>query len=90
MTTSALLRHGVGHLRTIVTEIEEWLESRGFASVAQARGLMRHSHPDTEADTRTRLDYIRSLTVIADPMYARECQADSHGAWLRDTQRAFC
>ena len=33
MTTSALLRHGPGHLRSLVAGLETWLSARGFASV---------------------------------------------------------
>ncbi|MFO1046928.1 MAG: dihydroorotate dehydrogenase-like protein [Geminicoccaceae bacterium] len=67
MTTSALLRHGADHLRMMRMELAEWLEARGFGSVADVRGLMRHTHPDAEADAQTRLDYIRSLTGYHSP-----------------------
>ena len=67
MTTSALLRHGADHLRIMRMELADWLEARGFAAVADFRGLMRHTHPDAEADAQTRLDYIRSLTGYHSP-----------------------
>ena len=59
MTTSALLRHGPRHLRTMIADLESWLSARGFASVAEIKGLMRHAYPAAEAQERS--DYIRSL-----------------------------
>ena len=38
MTTTALLRHGPGHIETLVTGLEAWLDERGYTSVAQAKG----------------------------------------------------
>jgi dihydroorotate dehydrogenase (fumarate) len=63
MTTSALLRHGPQHLRSLIVDLETWLSARGFASVAQIKGLMRHSHPEAgaEAETQERSNYIQSL-----------------------------
>ena len=63
MTTSALLRHGPQHLRSLIVDLESWLSARGFASVAQIKGLMRHSHPEAgaEAETQERSNYIQSL-----------------------------
>lgn len=63
MTTSSLLRHGPTHLRSLVAGLETWLSARGFTSVAQIKGLMRHSHPeaDAEVEAQGRGDYIRSL-----------------------------
>jgi dihydroorotate dehydrogenase (fumarate) len=40
MLTSALLRHGVEHLRRVVGEARTWLEEREYESVAQLRGSM--------------------------------------------------
>ena len=65
MTTSALLRHGPKHLQSMVTGTETWLNRHGFASVAEIKGLMRHSHPDAEANERS--DYIRSLLGYRGP-----------------------
>ena len=49
MTASALLRHGPGHLRSLVAGVDTWLSARGFASVTSIKGLMRASHPEAEA-----------------------------------------
>lgn len=59
MTTSALLRHGPKHLKSMIADLETWLSTREFASVNAIKGLMRRSHPDPEAQERS--DYIRSL-----------------------------
>lgn len=61
MTTSALLRHGPGHLRSLVDGLDTWLKARGFASLIAIKGLMRPSYPDAEAELHERSDYIRSL-----------------------------
>ena len=43
MTTSALLRHGAGHLTGLLNGLETWMEARQFASVPDLRGLMSWS-----------------------------------------------
>jgi dihydroorotate dehydrogenase (fumarate) len=40
MTTSALLAHGIGHMRHLVDGLADWLEQRDMASVARIRGLL--------------------------------------------------
>ncbi len=40
MSTSALLRHGVGYMETLVLGLERWLTAREFASLNDVRGLM--------------------------------------------------
>ena len=65
MTTSALLRHGPGYLRSLLTDLETWLRQRDFASVAAIKGLMRPPLPDAEAQERG--DYIRSLLGYQGP-----------------------
>ena len=40
MTASALLRHGPGYARVLLDGLAEWLARKGFASVADARGLL--------------------------------------------------
>src|SRR5208282_1967242 len=65
MTTSALLRHGPGHLRSLVTGLETWLSARGFTSVTAIKGLMRHK--DSDAEVHERGDYIRSLLSYRGP-----------------------
>lgn len=40
MTTSSLLRHGVGHMRTLLNGLPALLAARGIGSVEEIRGLM--------------------------------------------------
>jgi dihydroorotate dehydrogenase (fumarate) len=40
MTTSALLRHGPGYAAELLDGLRDWLDRKGFASVAAARGLL--------------------------------------------------
>ena len=40
MTTSALLRHGPGHVAVLLAGLEAWLQRQGFDSVTDARGLL--------------------------------------------------
>ena len=40
MTTSALLRHGIGHMRTLLDGVTDWLDARGVASIGDIRGKM--------------------------------------------------
>jgi dihydroorotate dehydrogenase (fumarate) len=40
MTTSALLRHGVGHMRVLVDGLKAWMAAREFSSLAEVRGLL--------------------------------------------------
>lgn len=39
MTTSALLRHGPGHMRSLIAGVVAWLEERGYDTVRGIRGL---------------------------------------------------
>jgi len=60
MMTSALLRHGPGHVRTVERELTELLAERDHDSVAQLRGSMsRSSMPDPEGFERA--NYMRTL-----------------------------
>ncbi len=40
MTTSALLRHGVGHMKVLLDELKQWMDARGFDDIRDIRGLM--------------------------------------------------
>jgi dihydroorotate dehydrogenase (fumarate) len=60
MMTSALLRHGPGHLRTIVDQTSEWLEGHGYASVRELRGAMSQRKV-SDPSAFERANYIRML-----------------------------
>ena len=60
MTTSALLKNGASHLRTLVDGLTGWMEDQGYASVAQMRGAMSQRNvADPEAFERA--NYVRIL-----------------------------
>jgi dihydroorotate dehydrogenase (fumarate) len=40
MTTSSLLRYGVGHIKTLLSGLTEWLKARDIASVSDMRGTL--------------------------------------------------
>jgi dihydroorotate dehydrogenase (fumarate) len=60
MTTSSLLRHGVGHMKTLFTGLESWLAARNLDSLASIRGRMSHRQiADSAAFERA--NYIKTL-----------------------------
>jgi dihydroorotate dehydrogenase (fumarate) len=40
MTTSALLRHGIGHMKVLLDGLQQWMRARGFDDIRNIRGLM--------------------------------------------------
>lgn len=60
MTTSALLRHGPDYAATLVYGLKEWMEARGFSSIAQMRGSMSHENV-ANPSAFERANYIRML-----------------------------
>ena len=60
MTTSALLRHGPGHLRSLLEGLARWGEARDFASLADLRGRMSRARGGWPSDDG-RGDYIGVL-----------------------------
>ncbi|WP_294537172.1 dihydroorotate dehydrogenase-like protein [uncultured Rhodoblastus sp.] len=59
MVASVLLRKGPEHLKTLLAELETWLNRRGFGSVSAIKGLMKHQAAGAEAQERG--DYISGL-----------------------------
>ena len=60
MSTSALLRHGVGHMKVLLSGLELWLTSREFASLEEVRGLMSQRRI-SDPQALERANYIRIL-----------------------------
>ena len=60
MTTSALLRHGIDHMRVLVDGLADWLSSRGLTSSADIRGKMSHANVDNP-EAYERANYIKVL-----------------------------
>ena len=61
MTTSALLRHGPGYLRTLVAGLEHWLQAHGHASAEEVRGVLGSQRADAAAEMLRR-QYMRLLS----------------------------
>lgn len=66
MSTSAVLRHGPGHLGKLAAELAQWLERHGYTSVAQLRGAMSQRKVRDPA-TFERANYIRILESFKNP-----------------------
>ncbi len=61
MMASALLKHGTGHVSTVLEGVEQWLERGNYESLDQARGsLSQRSSPDPSAFERS--NYMHALT----------------------------
>lgn len=60
MSTSAVLRHGPGHLGVLRDGLRTWMEKRGYTSVSQMKGSMSQRNvADPEAFERA--NYVRIL-----------------------------
>jgi dihydroorotate dehydrogenase (fumarate) len=42
MTTSALLRYGIGHMHNLVNGLKDWLDARDIATIEAIRGRLSH------------------------------------------------
>jgi dihydroorotate dehydrogenase (fumarate) len=61
MLTSALLKHGIGHLKTVHDGIEDWMEAHEYESIKQMQGSMSHKNcPEPAAFERA--NYMKILT----------------------------
>jgi dihydroorotate dehydrogenase (fumarate) len=61
MTTSAVLRHGPFHFRTLLEGLRTWLEKRGCRSLNELKGSLRqHNRPDPAAFDRA--NYLKAIT----------------------------
>jgi dihydroorotate dehydrogenase (fumarate) len=40
MTASALLRHGIGHMKVLLDGLKQWMDARGFDDIRDIRGLL--------------------------------------------------
>jgi dihydroorotate dehydrogenase (fumarate) len=64
MMTSALLKHGIGHLRTVRAELLSWMDEHEYDCIRQIQGSMaRRSVANTEAFDRA--NYMRVLSSYA-------------------------
>ena len=66
MTTSALLRHGVGHMKVLADGLADWLGSRGVNTPDAIRGVLSHARIENP-EAYERANYIRVLQHFATP-----------------------
>ncbi|HET7489999.1 MAG TPA: dihydroorotate dehydrogenase-like protein [Acidimicrobiales bacterium] len=66
MMTSALLHHGADHVAAVEAELAAWLEARGYASVAEARGSVSYATTD-DPGAFERANYISTLRSWTTP-----------------------
>lgn len=60
MMVSALLRHGIDHLRTVEQDMQDWLQKNDYESIQQLQGSMSQLNcPDPSAYERAQ--YIKSI-----------------------------
>ena len=60
MTTSALLQSGIDHLRSMLTEMKQWMEAHEYESVSQMRGCLSQQHV-ADPSAYERANYIKVL-----------------------------
>lgn len=63
---SALLRHGPGHIRLVLSQVHDWLADREYESVKQMRGSLSHRHAVDPA-AYERANYISVLDSYSHP-----------------------
>ncbi len=63
MMTSALLRHGLDHIRTVEAGMVQWLQEHEYESVQQMRGSMSYKKSGTPANFE-RAQYTRAISSI--------------------------
>jgi len=64
MTTSALLRHDIDYMATLVNGLRSWMEERDIASLADMRGMMSWQR-SRDRSVYTRANYLRILEHYA-------------------------
>ena len=69
MTTSALLRNGVGHMKTLVDGLGAWMEKRDYESVTQMKGSMSQRKV-ADPSAFERANYIKMLGSYKSPYMA--------------------
>lgn len=62
MMCSALLQHGIGHLRTVEAEMCAWMEAHEYVSVRQMQGSMSQQNGE-DASAFERAQYMRALNT---------------------------
>lgn len=66
MTTSALLRNGIGYMRVLEQELRDWMSKKEYESVEQMKGCMSHQNAADPAAFE-RANYIKVLESYENP-----------------------
>lgn len=61
MMASALLRHGIDHLRVVERELREWMDEHEYNAVEEMRGALSQIHCE-DPSAFERAQYMRALT----------------------------
>jgi dihydroorotate dehydrogenase (fumarate) len=70
MMTSALLRYGIRHLKTVEQGLVAWMEQHEYTSVAQMRGSLSQMNSE-DPSAFERAQYMRALTTFDASLYRR-------------------
>ena len=62
MLCSALLKHGIDHLRAVEQEMRQWMEEHEYESVKQMQGSMSQIHC-ADPSAFERAQYMRAITT---------------------------
>ncbi len=66
MIASSILRRGPGIVKTMLDDLQEWLDEHGYKSVSQFKGGMSYKNcPDAAALERS--NYMKPLTSYTGP-----------------------
>jgi dihydroorotate dehydrogenase (fumarate) len=60
MTTSALLRNGIGYMSTLTTGLHQWMQERKIATLSEMRGMMSWQR-SRDRSVYTRANHLRIL-----------------------------
>lgn len=71
MMASALLSHGIDHIRTVGTEMRRWMEEHEYDSVEQMRGSVSQINCESPEEFE-RVQYMRALTTYLPRQYKPE------------------
>jgi dihydroorotate dehydrogenase (fumarate) len=74
MTTSALLRHGPYHSRTLLDGLADWMRRKGFDTVQEIRGLLA-APADADHTESERSSYVSAM---------RRANTGAFGVWSDD------
>lgn len=66
MTTSGMLKNGIGFLTTLVSGLKIWMEQKGYVSVEQLKGSMSQENV-ADPSAFERANYIRILESFKNP-----------------------